>query len=124
LAPAIRGKTISVWWDGRIKPGGRWRQEIICGLSSARVAVLHVSRNFLASDFIAEQELPFLLESADREGVRLLWVLVGDCLYDQTRIGEFQAAHDISTPLNGLGEAELDRALVQISRSILAAMRD
>ncbi len=123
LAPLVRGKTISVWWDGAIKPGERWREEIRNGLKSAKVGVLLVSRNFLASDFINDEELPFLLEAANQQGVTLIWVLVGNCLFDQTSIVDFQAAHDISHPLNSLNEADLDNVLVEISRAIADAAR-
>src|SRR5262245_53425050 len=58
LAPLVRAGAIEFWWDGQIKAGNPWRQEIDGAMTSARVAVLLVSAPFLASKFIAEVEMP------------------------------------------------------------------
>jgi len=61
LNPLTRNQTVSAWWDGQIKPSTKWRAEIDNGLSKAKVAILLVSPDFLASDFIQNEELPYLL---------------------------------------------------------------
>ena len=55
-----------------------------------------------------------LVDAAERERVGISWVLLRDCLYKRTPVAQFQAAHDVAKPLNGLSEAERDRVLVQI----------
>lgn len=96
LSPLVRNHTLSVWYDGDIQPSQEWLQEIHTAMESAKVAVLLVSDNFLASDFITQVELPFFVEAAKRKQVTLLWVLVKNCLYKQTPLFELQAAHDPS----------------------------
>jgi internalin A len=57
LAPWIRDKRVDLWDDSRIKLGDNWRVEIQKAIEEAAVAVLLVTKDFLASDFITKQEL-------------------------------------------------------------------
>jgi hypothetical protein len=98
LRPVLRSTRIFVWPETRISGGAIWRDEMARDLYRARVAVLMVSPNFLGSDFIAEHQLPSLLNAAQKDGLVILWVLLSSCLYDETEIKDYQVAHDISKP--------------------------
>ena len=121
LKPLVRKQSISVWDDTKIKAGAKWKEQIEGALSMAKVAVLLVSPHFLASDFIAEHELPPILDTAAKEGLIILWVYVSSCLYEETEIAGYQAAHNILKPLDYLSRAARAAVLVNVCKQIKAA---
>lgn len=123
LMPLIRKEAISFWADNKIDPGAKWQDEIANALKSAKVAVLLVSQSFLASDFIAEHELPPLLDAAEKEGIAVLWIAVSAALYDETDIAKYQAANNPSIPLDSLKGSALNKELVSIAKKIKSAAK-
>jgi hypothetical protein len=120
LKPMVRNKIISVWEDTKINAGDEWRSELKEALARAKAAVLLVSPYFLESDFIAEHELPPLLDTAKKEGLVILWVYISHCLYDETEIERYQVANEISKPLDSLTPSEQNRVLADVCRKIKA----
>ena len=120
LAPLRRQGMLDVWEDMRIQVGQDWKEEIEKALERAKVAVLLVSPDFLASDFIAKHELPPLLEAARKQGMTILWVPLRHSLYKVTEIARYQAAYDPGTPLSTLTAAQQDAALVRIAEALIA----
>ncbi len=118
LKPAIRNKTVNIWDDTKIQPGKRWHEEINAALSAAKVAVLLVSVDFLNSDFINENELPPLLEAAKSKELTIIWILISECMYEETEVKHYQAAHSLSRPLVSLNAAEEATTLKEICKAI------
>jgi hypothetical protein len=58
IADELELLDISVWVDGQIKPGDRWQLEIERELEAADIILLLISRDFLRSDFVRNEELP------------------------------------------------------------------
>jgi pimeloyl-ACP methyl ester carboxylesterase len=113
---------VDVWADTRIQPGRKWLEEIRKALDASKVAVLLVSADFLASDFIRREELPVLLEAAERGGVKLLWIYLSPAAYEVTPLSQFQAAHDIERPLESLSKVERREVLKKIASKIKEAV--
>jgi len=107
--------------DKRILSGELWRKEIKAALDRTQLAILLVSPYFLASRFVAEDELPPLLAAAKEQEATILWIPVSYSSYQETEIGAYQAASDPEQPLKSLSEGEQDRVLVDICRSIKAS---
>jgi serine protease AprX len=123
LAPAMRDGIVHVWDDERIDSGAKWKEEIQKALASAKVAVLLVSQHFLASDFIAKHELPPLLQAAEEHGVTIFWIYLSSCLYQDTEIATFEAAHDVARPLDRLAKPDRQAILQQICAKLIQTAR-
>jgi serine/threonine protein kinase len=119
LKPLVRDSRISVWSDRKIEAGSNWRSEIQLALTSARIAVLLVSHDFLASDFIAENELPPLLAAAKESGVKIMWIAVSSSLYKSSPLSVYQAVNNPEKPLDCLSPSALNKELVRIAESIM-----
>jgi hypothetical protein len=119
LKPLQREGTIDVWDDTRIMAGEDWRAEIRLAVESAKVAVLLISADFLASDFIATDELPPLLLRAEWKGTTILPIIVGPCRFQETKaLSRFQAVNNPSKPLRGLSPFERDKIFLELSQRI------
>jgi hypothetical protein len=116
LRPLERKFEIDVWDDTKIKAGARWRDEINKAIQSARVAILLVSADFLASDFVATDELPPLLKAAEEEGATILPLIIGPCRFSRDEnLSRFQAVNDPSKPLRGIIKNKQESFLYDLS---------
>lgn len=119
LRPLARNSGIDVWADTRIQPGSQWANEIATALHTAKAAVLLVSGEFLASEFIANRELPVLLERSARENLKVLPLIVSPCRFeDDPQLSRFQTANPPDRTLLDMEEAEQQRTFVNLSREI------
>jgi hypothetical protein len=80
--------------------------------------VLLVTQDFLASDFISQQELPQLLQAAKSDGVEILWIAVSANTVDDTEISNFQAVNNSTEPVDGLSAPEQKKEFLQIYKKI------
>ncbi len=119
LKPLERAGTIEWWDDTRILPGMVWREEIEKALDAAHIGVLLVSADFVASDFIANHELPPLLAAAQDRGLTILSLIVGPSQFENTpELSRFQAVNDPAQPLIGLPKAEQETVLLKLANWI------
>jgi hypothetical protein len=117
LRPLTRERKIMLWSDRQIVSGCYWQSKIARVLESAKAALLLVSQNFMASDFIANHELPQLLDAAAKGRVRILWLAVSASL-QPNEISQYQALSNPATPLDTLRPAARNQELVRIAEEI------
>ena len=124
LKPLERAGMLERWDDTRIKTGERWHDEIKKALASANVAVLLVSADFLASDFIANEELPPLLAAEQARGLVVMPVILKPCRFAKTpSIAQFQAVNRGLKPLLEMTEAEREALWNQLTDDIEEALK-
>jgi hypothetical protein len=104
------------WDDSRIEPGDIWMDEIQKALEIASVALLLVSPDFLASEFINREELPPLFEAAKEKGLKVLWVPLVPCSLKRfPQITKYQSVLPINQTLAEMSVTERERAYATIA---------
>lgn len=119
LKPLERKGLIEWWDDTQILPGMVWRDEIEKALNAAAIGVLLISADFVASDFIANHELPPLLAAAQDRGLTILSLIVAPSRFKRMpELSRFQAVNDPDRPLIGLSKAEQEIELLKLANRI------
>ena len=139
LKPLVRQEDFTLCSDQDIKIGENWHQHIQAHLNGAKAVVLLISPAFLASDYIANSELPVILKNAaDKEGVKILPIIISPCLYEETRfkypdtkkgpeeftLASIQAANPPSETLVEMDEGERNRVLLKVARRLSELLRE
>ncbi|GAB3857800.1 hypothetical protein GCM10028822_32100 [Hymenobacter terrigena] len=125
LKPLVRDQKLEVWSDQKIRKGERWRDRIHKQMAMARVGIFLVSADFLASDFIHAEELPPLLEAADREGATLLTVIVRPCegAFQDSPLSQLQSMNGPRTPLSGMSRTQREQVMVEVYNELRSLFR-
>ncbi len=119
LKPLQKDGLVDLWVDTHLRAGDKWRKEIEKALNRANVAVLMVSADFLASDFVTENELPPLLKNAEEKGTRIVPVIVKPCRFTRDKnLRHFQSINDPKRSLALLPEGEKEALYDQIAAEV------
>ena len=71
-------RLVSVWWDGKIRPGSEWDDAIRRELKEADIIVLMLSNEFFASKYIAGVELKEAIRRQQAGEADILPVMLED----------------------------------------------
>jgi len=82
-----------------------------------------MSPDFLASDFIQNNELPPLLNAAKDDKAMILWMAVRPSMHEGTVIDKYQALNDPSKPLSTLTRPEQEKELKRIFQKLKEAIQ-
>lgn len=115
LKPLQRYYNLNTWSDIEIMASDVWKDKIDDALNKTTIAILLVSSDFLASDFINNEELQPLLEKALKYGTKILSIIVRPCSYfEECGLSKYQAVNDPKLPLSGMSEYEQECKLVEM----------
>lgn len=119
LKPLELKGLIDVWVDKKINPGDIWEKEIEKALKNANVALLLVTADYLASDFIVNNELPPLLKNAKNNGTSIFSVIIKPCRFARdNNLNCFRAINVPEAPIISLTEFEQEKIYDEISEKI------
>ena len=119
LKPLEKENQIELWDDTRIVAGAKWKEQIEAALARAAIAVLLISADFLASDFVVDNELPPLLQAAEEKGTTILPVILKPCRFSRDKnLSGFQAINDPRKPLLSQPEAEQEEMYARLAERI------
>ncbi|PHP27841.1 toll/interleukin-1 receptor domain-containing protein [Limimaricola cinnabarinus] len=125
LRPLVKSNDLSVFSDLDIKTDQAWREEIRVAIDQASVAILLVSADFLASDFIQEQELPSLFEGRRRKEKKIISIFLSHCYIENSpEIANFQAFNDPKAPLSSLGDTEKEEFWSRVVGEVAQVSKD
>jgi hypothetical protein len=120
LKPLERKGLLEIWQDRKIEAGDEWRQDIETAMNEGDMALLFVSKNFLASSFIQDKELPRLLQRRKEEGLRVIPIIIGPCLWQSEPVlSDLQALPKDAKSVNSFAEGYArDQVWVEIAQEI------
>jgi hypothetical protein len=119
LKPLIRDEDIDIWVDTRIRPGQKWNKEIQKALESAKIAILIVSADFIASDYITEKELPTLIKSSHDDGTIIIPLFLKPANLNRfINITQYQGVNTPDNLIIEMSESEKEKIFVKLSQEI------
>ena len=122
LKPLFEDSSVSLWDDSKIRTGTNWSDAINDNLAAAKVAVLLISADYLASDFIFTKELPQVLERARKSNCAIIPIVIKPCVVTSIRgLREIEFANPPSKPLLAIKKAEREAELAKIACAIYDA---
>lgn len=115
MKPLQRESIVELWDDTQISAGEQWQIAIESALERAAIAVLLISADFLASDFIVNNELQPLLLAAKEGGTTILPVILSPCGFTRDKeLSRFQAINDTNESLLSLDEIAQEALWVKL----------
>jgi tetratricopeptide (TPR) repeat protein len=115
---------LEVWDDRRIEAGLDWRPEIEQAIERAAVAILLVSADFLTSKFILGEEVPRLLERRQKEGLRVIPLIVRPCAWQAVKwLSPIQARPKDGRPLSSATAHQIEVDLAALALEVAGIIR-
>jgi hypothetical protein len=118
---ALENQGVAKFWDtSEIPAGADWSTEIKKAINDAEVAILLVSPDFLASEFLMNEELPALLKRAEERNTLILPILVRNTAWFTIapELAQFQFLNDVRKPLAASSRHGRERQLASIAQHL------
>ncbi len=99
LSGLLRNGWIEEWNDRKIAPGQEWDDSIKNALVDAEVILFLVSADFMASDYIHDEEIKQALQRNKNGQLTIVPVIIRSCDFSSLSLSKFQALPTNATPI-------------------------
>ncbi len=110
LKPLERDGLINSWSDKVIALGEDWKAQIHAAIDAASIAILFISQDFLASDFIYQEELPRILARANNGELTVIPIFLSPADIEHFKVPLLSPSGDKSADMpirfQGMGTPE------------------
>ncbi len=107
---------ITQWHDRQISPGNLWAQEIDAHLNAARIILLLVSPDFIASDYCYSIEMQEALKRHIANEARVIPIILRSCDWESAPFGKLQALPKDARPVTKWSDR--DSAFTDIAKRL------
>jgi tetratricopeptide (TPR) repeat protein len=115
---------LDLWDDRRIEAGEEWYSKILEAINAASVAILLISTNFLSSQFILDEEVPRLLQRREKEGIRVIPLIITPCAWLQVGwMSQIQARPKDGRPLSNGEPNQIENDLAAFTTEIAGILK-
>jgi hypothetical protein len=120
LSALEKQKVITTWNDRMIAPGDEWKNKINCHIEDAKIILLLVSPDFIASDYCHDEEMTRALERHETGDTCVIPIIIRPCLWKETPLARLQALPSDARPVSTWSDR--DEAFVNIVQGIKKAI--
>src|SRR6266566_4528074 len=121
LVPLQREGLITLWADLDIDAGAEWKKEIHHHLNAARIILLLISPDFMASEYCYSVEMQRAIERHEHGEARVIPIILRPVSWQQTPFGKFQALPINAKPITSGKWHHQDDAFYEVVEGIRGA---
>jgi hypothetical protein len=122
LSVLKRQGIINAWFDGDIIEGTEWEPELFEHLHNAKVILLLISPDFVASDFCYDFEMKKALERHDAKEARVIPIILRPVAWQSLPFAKLQLVPDSGRPVTQWSNA--DAAFLDVVKRIKRSISD
>lgn len=116
LTAMLQPASLPIWSDKDIGSSEVWQAEIQAAVQKANVAILLISKDFLASDFIRNVELPLI--RAQKEKIDVHWLPVRPADWGATEFARIQCLINPARALSEMPVASREATLKRVCEKL------
>ncbi|MFA5924477.1 MAG: toll/interleukin-1 receptor domain-containing protein [Methylococcaceae bacterium] len=90
---------VSFFRDESMHAGDEWDETLRRNLSESKIVLFFLSPDSLSSEYINKIEIPKALEMAKKDRIRVIPIILRDCIWDKSPLAKFRALPKNSVPV-------------------------